>query len=102
MSTRTVDYTSAYYLATISVSTTVDLTTHAAGPSLITGSTTKILGYPCRSIICTQGDAGSSLRVTRMDDTEVTVSTNAQTGQEFPIQAKKLLPTTSGHWLILW
>jgi hypothetical protein len=102
MAIRTVDYTAAYYMATVSVTTTVDLTTHSSGPTLITGSTTTLLGHPCRSIICTNGGTGSSLRVERMDGTKVTISTNAQTGQEFPVQAKKLLPTTNGAWLILW
>jgi len=95
-------YSSNYYALIATNSVTIDLTTHTSGPTNI-GSSTTVLGHPCRAIV-PQGAAGGTctLAVTRMDGNQVSITYCAY-GVELPIHAKKILPGSNyTAALILW
>jgi hypothetical protein len=100
--TKTQQYSAAYYAFKSTNSVTINLSTLTTGPVNV-GSSTVVLGHPCRALI-PQGAAGGTctLAVTRADGTQVTIS-NCAYGVELPIQAKKILPASDYTGvLILW
>lgn len=92
-------YSSAYYTA-LSVTVTVDLTTHADGPTQISGSTSRLLNRPCRALHLL---GGTAIRCTRMDGTQVELL-GLTAPDELDIIAKKVLKPSAGvsYLLILW
>ncbi len=98
---RTNTYAALWFDSLTTVTATTDITTLANGPK--DGAGARLEGRACRSIMCGNNAAGTTIEVTRLDGTQVVVTRNAQNGVEYPVQAKKLLPAcTVAELIILW